>query len=140
MQLLVQPLLQGLKLPAYGRPGDAGLDLASCSWYTIQPGERCMIPTGIAMAIPEGYVGLVRDRSGLAYQEGLTVIGGVIDANYRGEVKVLLLNTSKSPVNIKERDRIAQLLVLPIPTLEVFAAATLPESVRGANGFGSSGR
>ena len=126
--------------PRYGRAGDAGLDLFSIEEHELAPGERYAFPTGIAVAVPEGYVGLVWDRSGLAVRAGLTTMAGVIDATFRGEVRVPLLNTGTHAYLIRAGDRIAQLLVQAIPIVEVIEVDALDDTARGAEGFGSSGR
>jgi dUTP pyrophosphatase len=138
--LPVQRLSPAAILPRYGRPGDAGLDLFSAEAYELSPGERRAFSTGIALAVPTGFVGLVWDRSGLAVRAGITTLGGVIDATYRGEVRVPLLNTSAQSYAIKVGDRIGQLLIQPVPAVEVSEAEALDDTPRGAAGFGSSGR
>lgn len=138
--LPVRRLIPSAQLPRYGRPGDAGLDLFASESYTLGAGERRAFGTGIAIAVPPGYVGLVWDRSGLAVGAGVTTLGGVIDATYRGEVKVPLLNTGEQPYAIQVGDRIGQLLIQPLPLVEVSEVAALDETPRGPAGFGSSGR
>lgn len=131
------------QLPAAANPGDAGLDLRSVEAATIKPGERCVVATGIAVAIPDGYAGFVQPRSGLAARQGLGVVNspGLIDSGYRGEVKVVLINLDPSdPIEIARGDRIAQLVILPVPAVEVVETDELPETVRGDGGFGSTGR
>jgi dUTP pyrophosphatase len=128
-------------LPAAAHPGDAGLDLASVVDAEVAPGERAMIPTGLALAIPEGYAGLVLPRSGLASREGLTLANapGLIDSGYRGEIRVVLLNTDARETFVAEPgDRIAQLVILQVPQVAVAEVGELPGSDRGARGFGSS--
>lgn len=127
-------------LPRYGRPGDAGLDLFTCEEHELGPGERHAFATGIALAVPKGYVGLVWDRSGLAVREGLTTMAGVIDATYRGEVVVPLLNAGSRSYVVRPGDRIAQLLIQAIPPIAVVDVESLDETARGSAGFGSSGR
>lgn len=136
----VKRLHPDARLPSYGRPGDAGLDLYAIEDCTVQPGERVLIPTGIALAIPEGTVGLVWDRSGMAAKHGMKTMAGVLDHTYRGELKVVLLNTTAAPYEIRKGDRVAQLLVQPIYTASVEETDELPQSVRGDGAFGSSGR
>ena len=138
--LPVRRLTSSAILPRYGRPGDAGLDLFSAEAYDLNPGERRAFGTGIAIAVPPGYVGLVWDRSGLAVRAGITTMGGVIDATYRGEVQVPLLNTSEQRYAVKVGDRIAQLLIQPLPTIEISEVTALDDTQRGNAGFGSSGR
>lgn len=128
-------------MPARAYDGDAGLDLAACEKIELGPGERGVVSTGIAVAIPDGYAGFVQPRSGLAARSGISVVNspGLIDSGFRGEVRVVLLNTDRERAFVAEPgDRIAQLVVLPIPKIEVVEVLDLPESVRGARGFGSS--
>jgi len=126
-------------LPTKAHPTDAAFDISTIESYTLQPGERHLFGTGIAAEFPAEYVALFRDRSSLG-SKGITVLAGVIDASYRGEWKVVLLNTSQEPYEIKAGDRIAQCLFLPVPTVEVKETAELPGSDRAAGGFGSTGR
>lgn len=127
-------------LPVYKHPGDAGMDLSSIEALTLQPGEIQAVATGLALAIPPGYVGLVHPRSGLASQ-GLTVANapGTIDAGYRGEIKVLLINLGREAFVIKKGDRIAQLLVQTVAHLPLVESANLDDTARGSGGFGSTG-
>jgi dUTP pyrophosphatase len=129
--------------PRRAYAGDAGLDLASADHVTIEPGARAIVGTGIAVAIPEGHAGLVVPRSGLAARHGLGKVNspGLIDSGYRGEVKVILLNTDRDePIVIEPGMRIAQLVVVALPELELREVDRLPESERGDSGLGSSGR
>lgn len=129
-------------LPGFANAGDAGADLVAAEAVVLAPGERALVGTGTAIALPAGTVGLVAPRSGLAAKHGITIVNapGVIDSGYRGELKVCLLNTDpREPFAIEPGDRIAQLLVLPIPPVRFVPVAELPEGVRGAAGFGSSG-
>jgi dUTP pyrophosphatase len=130
-----------LPLPAYARPDDAGLDLHAAEPVTLAPGGRALVPTGIALAIPPGFAGLVLPRSGLALRHGVTLLNtpGLIDAGYRGEVKVLLVNLGDVPVSLGRGDRIAQLVVQRVERVVLAPAAELPPSARGAEGFGSTG-
>jgi len=138
--LLVKRLVPEARLPKRIRPGDAGFDLFSVEDVTILPGKRVLVGTGIALAIPSGWVGLIKDRSGLAANDGLHCLGGVIDENYRGEVKVILYNTGTEPVTLLAGSRIAQLVVVPYYVGPIKEVAELPPSeVRGVAGFGSSG-
>lgn len=142
-ELLVRRLRPDAVVPARAYDGDAGLDLAACERVVLPPGERAAVPTGIAVAIPDGYAGFVQPRSGLAARHGVTVLNspGLIDSGYRGEVQVVLLNTDRRETFVAEPgERIAQLVVLPVPELEVAELDELPESERGARGFGSSRR
>ena len=128
--------------PARSRPGDAGYDLRCVEPFTLAPGERATVPTGVAIAVPEGAAGLVVPRSGLAARHGLSVVNGpgLIDPNYRGEVKVVLVNLGAETYHGEAGDRIAQLLLVPCLTPEVQVVDALGDTERGAAGFGSSGR
>jgi dUTP pyrophosphatase len=129
-------------LPRRARDGDAGLDLAANADAVVGPGERALIPTGLAVALPKGHAGLVLPRSGLASRTGLTLANapGLIDPGYRGELTIAVVNLDPSEaVEIRRRDRIAQLLVVPVAELEPTLVDELPETPRGAQGFGSSG-
>ena len=129
-------------VPRYAQPGDAGADIRSNVSIVIAPGERATVTTGMAIALPAGYVGLVHSRSGLAAKNGIMVLNspGTIDAGYRGEIKVTLLNTDKSePFEIKAGDRIAQLLVQQVEQARFIQVDLLPDSNRGDGGFGSTG-
>jgi dUTP pyrophosphatase len=131
-----------LPLPAYARPGDAGLDLCAAEAVTVEPGARVLVRTGIALAIPDGFAALVLPRSGLALRHGLTVLNspGLIDAGYRGEVKVLVVNTDRqTAVKLARGDRIAQLVVQRVEEVALAEVVELPASERGAGGFGSTG-
>ena len=130
-----------MEMPAYAHEGDAGLDLRSTQSIIVWPGKRELIKTGIAVAIPEGYAGFVQPRSGLAINKGLTVINspGLIDSQYRGEVKVALINLGDERVTIHEGDRIAQLVIQPVAKADLVRVAELSETARGEGGFGSSG-
>jgi dUTP pyrophosphatase len=142
-RLLVRRLDAELPLPSYARPGDAGLDLYARERVTLQPGERAVVPTGVALAVPAGHVGLVHPRSGLAarYGVGLVNAPGTIDAGYRGEVKVILINLdADNTVTLARGERIAQLVVQRVATVAVTEVDQLPESLRGEGGFGSTGR
>mgnify|MGYP002721446448 CR=1 FL=1 len=138
----VRQLDPELPLPFYAHPGDAGADLLSAEDFTLEPGERRLVPTGIALALPEGWVGLVHPRSGLAVRHGITLVNtpGTIDAGYRGEVKVCLLNTDRAEsVRFSRGDRIAQLVLQRVGRAEFLPVADLEDSARGAGGFGSTG-
>lgn len=129
------------RLPERAYVGDAGLDLATCEAVRLAPGERALVPTGLAVAIPEGYAGFVQPRSGLAARAGITVVNspGLVDAGYRGEIQVVLLNTDRERTFTAEAgERIAQLVVLAVPELALREVADLPPSERGVRGFGSS--
>jgi dUTP pyrophosphatase len=131
-----------LPLPTYARPGDAGLDLHAAVAVTLAPGARALVPTGFAIAIPPGYAGFVLPRSGLALRHGVTVLNapGLIDAGYRGEVKVLLVNLDPhAEVKIERGERVAQLVIQRVEDATLAEVAELPASERGAGGFGSTG-
>jgi dUTP pyrophosphatase len=128
-------------LPARAYEGDAGLDLASCARVELGPGERALVPTGLAVAIPHGYAGFVQPRSGLATNHGISIVNtpGLVDAGYRGELLVNLVNTDRRASFVVEPGmRIAQLVVLPVPDIELVEVDELPESERGVRGFGST--
>ena len=141
VELRVRRLDPEVPLPRYAHPGDAGLDLVAASAVRLEPGARAAVPTGIAVAIPAGWVGLVHPRSGLARRHGVTVTNapGTIDAGYRGEVQVLLVNLGQEPVDLARGDRIAQLLLQPVGVAAVVEVADLDDTARGAGGFGSTG-
>jgi dUTP pyrophosphatase len=139
--LRVHRLDPGLPLPSYAHPGDAGADLRSRVDVTLAPGQRTLVPTGLAIALPEGYAGFTHPRSGLAARHGITIVNtpGLVDSGYRGELKVILLNTDAAePFVVEPGMRIAQLVVLPVPALELVEVDELGGSERGARGFGSS--
>ncbi|MEX2504297.1 MAG: dUTP diphosphatase [Egicoccus sp.] len=142
VQLRVRRLRDDALLPAYAHPGDAGLDLASVEAVTLGPGERAAVPTGLAVAIPEGWVGLVHPRSGLARRHGVTVANapGTIDAGYRGQVLVLLCNLGQETVILEQGERVAQLLLQRVGNAVVEEVDDLDATARGEGGFGSSGR
>ena len=131
-----------LPLPSYAHPGDAGADLYAREAVTLAPGERRLVPTGIALALPEGYVALVHPRSGLAHRSGLSIVNapGTIDAGYRGEVQVCLVNLDPAtPIELRRGDRIAQLVIQQFETAAFVEVDDLPDSARGAGGYGSTG-
>ena len=141
IELPVRRLRPDAALPARAYAGDAGFDLTACERVELPPGERAAVPTGLAVAIPEGYAGFVQPRSGLAARNGLTIVNtpGLIDAGYRGELVVILLNTDREvPFVVEPGMRIAQLVVLPVPEVELVETDDLPASERGVRGFGSS--
>jgi dUTP pyrophosphatase len=143
IELLVKLLDENVPIPEYRHPGDAGLDLPSRIDIVIEPGERAMVPTGLAVAIPNGYAGLVLPRSGLAVRHGIGLVNspGLIDSGYRGEVAVVLINTDKTePFRISRGDRIAQLMIQKVEEVAVVAVEDLADSQRGAGGFGSTGK
>jgi dUTP pyrophosphatase len=143
VELKVSRLDSGAVLPTRAHPGDAGLDLYASEAAHIGPGERWGVGTGIAVEIPDGHAGLVLPRSGLAREYGIALVNspGLIDAGYRGEIRVLLLNTDPAETfKVEPGDRIAQLLIAPVAIAEPVEAESLAESARGDGGFGSSGR
>ncbi len=143
MQLRVTKIKDGAVLPSRAHEGDAGLDLYACEGAHLGPGERWSIGTGIAVEVPDGHAGLVLPRSGLAREHGIALVNapGLIDSGYRGEVRVLLLNTDPAETfRIEIGDRIAQLVISPVALAEPVEAEALGESARGDGGFGSSGR
>jgi len=141
IELPVRRLRPDAALPARAYTGDAGFDLAACERIELGPGERAVVATGLAVAIPEGYAGFVQPRSGLAARDGLTIVNtpGLVDSGYRGELQVILLNTDRErPFVVEPGMRIAQLVVLPVPEVELLEVDELPASERGVRGFGSS--
>jgi dUTP pyrophosphatase len=142
VQIQIRRLDAGLPLPTYAHPGDAGADLHTTVDLTLAPGERRLVPTGVALAIPEGYVGLVHPRSGLAHRHGLSIVNapGTIDAGYRGEVQVCLVNLDAgTPIDLRRGDRIAQLVVQRVEQADFVEVAELDQSARGSGGYGSTG-
>ena len=143
VQVLITRLDPELPLPRYAKGGDAGADIVSRVDITLAPGERALVPTGIAIALPDGYVALVHPRSGLAIKHGVTMVNapGTVDAGYRGELQIILINHDKSePVSFKRGDRIAQLVIQKVERAEFVEVHELPGSGRGTGGFGSTGR
>ncbi len=141
IELALRRLREDAVLPERAYAGDAGLDLTACEEHELAPGERAVVGTGLAVAIPAGYAGFVQPRSGLAARHGISVVNapGLIDSGYRGEIRVVLLNTDpRESFSVERGMRIAQLVVLPVPELELVEMQELPESERGASGFGSS--
>ncbi len=143
LKVKVLPHGEGLPLPSYATPLSAGMDLRAAidKPVKIEPGERVLIPTGLMMEIPAGFEGQVRPRSGLALKKGLTLVNspGTIDADYRGEVKVILINLGKESVEINRGDRIAQLVIVPVVQVNLEVSHELSETERGDGGFGSTG-
>ena len=141
IELPIRRLRDDAVIPERAYADDAGLDLAACERHELGPGERATVGTGLAVAIPPGHAGFVQPRSGLAARHGLTVVNspGLVDAGYRGEIRVVLLNTdAREAFTVEPGMRIAQLVVLPVPELELVEVEELPESERGVRGFGSS--
>ncbi len=142
MRLQMTLLDPGLPSPSYAHTDDAGLDLAAAMAFTLKPGQRALVPTGVAVAIPPGYAGLILPRSGRAFKEGLALVNspGLIDSGYRGELKVVLVNLDfEEPIYVGRGDKIAQLVVQRIENVELELVDKLPSSERGSQGFGSSG-
>ncbi len=146
VQVRPLPHFEGLRLPAYETSGSAGVDVRAAvpeaEPMVLKPGERAMVPTGLSVAIPEGFEIQVRPRSGLAAKHGLTCLNtpGTIDSDYRGEIKVILINLSQEAFTIQRGERIAQLVLAPVTRLAWQEVETLDETARGAGGFGSTGR
>ncbi|MBU0456801.1 MAG: dUTP diphosphatase [Nanoarchaeota archaeon] len=126
-------------LPKYAGPNEAGMDFYSNEEVNVEPNERKIISTGIAMSIPHNYVGLIWDRSGLAAKHGIKTMGGVIDSTYRGEIKIIVHNLSKQPFTVEKGMRIAQMLIQPVEQKEIIEVEDLDETERGESGFGSTG-
>lgn len=139
MELYIKKIRPTSVAPDYANEHDAGMDLYAAETVTIQAGQSGLVPTGIAMSIPEGYVGLIWDKSGLAVKHKLVTTAGVIDAGYRGEIQVALMNTGSEPYVAEAGKKIAQLLVQPVSLPTIIEVDELPDSQRGANGFGSTG-
>ena len=142
VDVLLQRLDPGVPVPAYAHPGDAGADLVTTLDAEVPPGERVLLPTGIAIALPEGYVALVHPRSGLAARHGLSIVNtpGTVDAGYRGEIKVMLINHDpREAIELRRGDRVAQLVIQRVERARFTEVGELPGSVRGAGGYGSTG-
>ncbi len=138
----VEVLFVGEKTPEYAHPGDAGADLSAAEAVTLAPGERATVGTGLSIALPDGFVAFVVPRSGLADRHGITIVNspGTVDAGYRGEIRVTILNTDRSvPYSVAVGDRIAQLIVMPVARASFIPVGSLPGSHRGKSGFGSTG-
>ena len=143
MKVLITRLDPALPLPSYAKPGDAGADLYSRIDLDLAPGERALIPTGISIALPDGYVALVHPRSGMAIRDGISMVNapGTVDAGYRGELQVILINHDPKKIfQIKRGDRIAQLVIQKVEKAEFLEVENLPGSARAAGGFGSTGQ
>ena len=143
VQVLITRLDPELPLPKYAKGGDAGADIVSRIDITLAPGERALVPTGIAIALPDGYVALVHPRSGLAIKHGVTIVNapGTVDAGYRGELQVILINHDRTePVSFNRGDRVAQLVIQKVERANFVEVENLPGSGRGDGGFGSTGR
>jgi dUTP pyrophosphatase len=139
--LRVRKLDPSVPVPAYAHPGDAGLDICSSEDLMLHPGERSMVGTGFAMALPEGYAAFVQPRSGLAARSGISIVNtpGLIDCHYRGEVKIILVNLGSEPFEVKRGDRIAQMVIQGVEAAEVEVVEELDDTPRGEGGFGSTG-
>ena len=141
-QLPVRKVRPDAVLPSRAYDGDAGLDLSAAEGVVLAPGQRAVVGTGLAVAVPEGHAGFVQPRSGLAAKHGIMIVNapGLVDSGYRGEVKVVLLNTGDQPFAVEPGMRIAQFVVLPVAAVELVEVADLPDTERGERGYGSSGR
>lgn len=141
MKIPLVRLDPGLPLPEHANPGDAGVDLCARTPGSLEPGERALVPTGVAVAVPDGFVGLVAPRSGLAIRHGISVVNGpgVIDSGYRGEIAVILVNLGSEPFAWERGDRIGQLVVVPHVEFEPHEVEALDPTDRGSGGFGSTG-
>ena len=140
LKIKIKKLNLNAIIPKYAHEGDAGMDLFSCEDCIIKAGERELVSTGLSIELPEGYVALIWDKSGLAVNKGIKTMAGVIEYTYRGEYKIALLNTSKQDWIINKGDKIAQLLIQPIATADIIEAEKLSETSRGDGAFGSTGR
>ena len=143
MDVLIKRLDDSMPLPSYAKAGDAGADLTTRIDFTIKPGERMLVPTGISIALPNGYVALVHPRSGLAIKHGISMVNtpGTVDAGYRGELQVILINHDLTQsVSFKKGDRIAQLVIQKVERAQFVEVENLPGSERSADGFGSTGK
>jgi dUTP pyrophosphatase len=143
IELLIEQLDSELPLPRYAKPGDAGADLFARIDLTLAPGERALMPTGIAIALPPGFAAFIHPRSGLAIRDGLSMVNapGTIDASYRGEIQVILINMDpKNSIAIKRGDRVAQLVIQRVENVRFVPVEQLPGTERGAGGFGSTGK
>ena len=143
LEIPVKRLDRELPIPSYAHEGDAGCDLYSAIDLDLDPGERALVPTGIAVEIPSGYAGFIQPRSGLALRHGITLVNtpGLIDSHYRGEIKIIVLNTDRTErFRLKKGDRICQLVIQKVEQARVLETEELGETARGAAGFGSTGR
>jgi len=143
VQVLITRLDPSVPLPKYGKPGDAGADIATRIDFTLQPGERALIPTGLSIALPNGYAAFVHPRSGLAIKHGVSMVNtpGTVDAAYRGELQIILINHDpREAISFSKGDRIAQLVIQKVERADFVEVTQLPGSERGSGGFGSTGR
>jgi dUTP pyrophosphatase len=141
MRIPLKRLDDGLPIPGHAHPGDGGVDLYAREPARLEAGQRAVVPTGIAVAIPDGFAGLVTPRSGLAARNGISVVNGpgLVDAGYRGEIQVVLVNLSTEVFVVERGDRIAQFVVIPVSVQDFVPVNELPDSARGSGGFGSTG-
>jgi len=140
MNIHIKKLHPDAQLPTYGRAGDAGMDLYALHDTTVAPGETAHIKTGLAMEIPEGYAGLVWDKSGLSFKHGIKVIGGVLDSNYRGEIVLGVINLGKEPYTFLKGHKVSQMLIQKVERADFVEVDELSDTERGEQGFGSSGQ
>jgi dUTP pyrophosphatase len=140
IDVAVRRLRPDAHVPRQAYEGDAGLDLAACDPFVLAPGERAVVPTGLAVEIPEGYAGFVQPRSGLAARHGIGIVNspGLVDSGYRGEIRVVLLNTGSEPFTVEPGMRVAQLVIVPVAAVRLIEVDELAVSERGTRGFGSS--
>ncbi|MBI4739553.1 dUTP diphosphatase [Candidatus Woesearchaeota archaeon] len=139
VHLRIKRLDKGIAVPSYAKEGDAAFDLRSTDDVVIKPGEKALVKTGLCVAIPQGHVGLIWDRSGLAVKNGLTCLGGVIDAGYRGEIGIVLCNLGKEDFKVERTMRVAQMLIQPVHRVTIEEVEELDDTLRSGTGFGSSG-
>jgi dUTP pyrophosphatase len=140
IEVAVRRLRPDAEIPSQAYEGDAGLDLAACEPAVLEPGERAIVPTGVAVEIPKGYAGFIQPRSGLAARHGIGIVNspGLIDSGYRGEIRVVLLNTGREPFSVEAGMRVAQLVIAPVASVRLVEVDELAASERGTQGFGSS--
>jgi len=143
LKVLITRLDESVPVPRYAKPGDAGADICTRIDLTIEPGERFLAPTGLSIALPDGYAAFVHPRSGLAIKHGVSMVNtpGTVDAGYRGELQIILINHDlREPISFKKGDRIAQLIIQKVERAEFIEVEILPETDRGSGGFGSTGK
>lgn len=143
LKVLITRLDESVPVPRYAKPGDAGADICTRIDLTIDPGERVLAPTGLSIALPDGYAAFVHPRSGLAIKHGVSMVNtpGTLDAGYRGELQIILINHDlREPISFKKGDRIAQLVIQKVERAEFIEVETLPGTDRGSGGFGSTGK
>lgn len=139
MVIKIKKLSPEAVIPSYANPGDAGMDFYANEMVKLGPGERRAISTGISLAIPPGYVGLIWDKSGISSKSGLKVMGGVVDSGYRGEIKIIMVNLSPEPCVIEKGKKLAQMLIQPVERRKIIEVEELDDTKRGSGGFGSTG-